>query len=188
MNYSVKDNKLVIEIELQSENDIYDWFLQADLPVKLSDIERLKFEYKKSRQTIRGIDVKKSDEIVSRANNDVYHWLVKHGYTLGTDTEQLSIELKEFFDAKKNDVIHTNRLYRIMTVFDAFGLNKNIKLVNIVPNSNNGSIEIVKSFPALNDIKPAEFVDYMDDLFGKDPSILTNPNGISGITAQDIVS
>lgn len=183
MNYSLKDNKLVIEIELQSENDIYDWFLQTDLPVKLSDIERLKSEYKKPKPTIRSIDFKKSEGL-----NDIYHWLVKHGYTLGTDTEQLSIELKKFFVAKKNDVIHTNCLYRMMTIFDAFGLNKNIKLVDIVPNSNIGSIEIVKSFPTLNDIKPAEFVDDTDDLFGKDPSILTNPNGISGITTQDIVS
>lgn len=187
MHYSVKNDRLVIEIKLQSENDIYDWFLQTDFPVKLSDIERLKNEYKnqKSKPMIRNIDFEKPNEKTVNEHNEIYHWLVKSGYLPGTDTEQLSIVLEKFFDAKENVVIDTDQLYRIMTIFDAFGLDKNIKLMNIVPNSDIGSIKIIKSFPKLNDIKPAEFVDNNDDLFGKDPSILTNPNGIGGITVQE---
>ena len=184
MHYSVKNDRLVIEIELHSENDIYEWFLQTDFPVKLSDIERLKAEYKnqKSKPMIRNIDFEKPKENPDNSYNDIYHWLVKSGYSPGSDTEQLSIVLEKFFDAKENNVIDTDQLYLIMTIFDAFGLDKNIKLMNIVPNSDIGTIKIIKQFPKLNDIKPAEFVDNDDDLFGKDPSILTNPNGLGEIT------
>ena len=189
MHYSVKNDRLVIEIKLHSENDIYDWFLQTDFPVKLSDIERLKTEYKnqKSKPMIRDIDFEKPDEKVltkTKSYNDVYHWLVSRGYSPGIDTEQLSIILEKFFDAKENAVIDTDQLYRIMTIFDAFGLDKNIKLINVVPNSDIGSIKIIKSFPALKDIKPAEFDDNNDDLFCDDPSIRSDPNGISNVLTE----
>lgn len=181
MYYSVKNDRLVIEIKLHSENDVYDWFLQTDFPVKLSDIERLKTEYKnqKSKPTIRTVDFEKpNDENVKKPSNEVYHWLVSRGYSPNSNTEQLSIVLKKFFDAKEDDVIETEQLYRIMTIFDAFGLDKSVKLINVIPNKDVGSIKIIKVFPDLKDIKPAEFYDDNDDLFGDDPAIRSDPNGI----------
>ena len=66
-----------------------------------------------------------------------------------------------------------------MTIFEAFGLDKNVEVLNIVPHKDTGSIKIIKSFPALKDIRPAEFVDDNNDLFVDDPSIRTDPNGIN---------
>lgn len=185
MHYSVKNDKLIIEVDLCSEDDIYDWFLKTDFPVKLSDIERLKNEYRnqKSKPTIRSIDFEKFDKpdtkVLSKADDNIYHWLVSRGYSPGSNTEQLGIALERFFSATENVVIETERFYRIMTIFEAFGLDKNVEVLNVVPNKDIGSIKIIKSFPALKDVRPAEFVDDNNDLFVDDPSIRTDPNGIN---------